>query len=214
MRRRPKDKPYGDLMIPLIGEVDAGADARPGRRPATLRCRCPTPLPPMPAPVPATPRPGGPGLSVQPGTTRSARRRTPCRRSTSPRRSPPGRPGGVGGPAGADPPGRPPSAPASRRASFPSIPGMNMTDVGPDRNDPFPNRSFADIITSVEEAPTGRFMLGVGANSFQGLMGSVTDLREELRHLQRPPTPSTTSPTARRSAAAARSSRSTSWRAP
>ena len=66
-----------------------------------------------------------------------------------------------------------PSAPASRPARFPSIPGMNMTDVGPDRNDPFPNRSFADIVTSVEEAPTGRFMIGVGANSFQGLMGNI-----------------------------------------
>jgi outer membrane protein insertion porin family len=48
-----------------------------------------------------------------------------------------------------------------------------MTNVGPDRIDPFPNRSFADIVTSVEEAPTGRFMLGVGANSFQGLIGSA-----------------------------------------
>ena len=50
---------------------------------------------------------------------------------------------------------------------------MNMTNVGPDRNDPFPNRSFADVVTSVEEAPTGRFMIGVGANSFQGLMGNI-----------------------------------------
>ena len=50
---------------------------------------------------------------------------------------------------------------------------MNMTDVSPDRNDPFPNRSFADIVTSIEEAPTGRFMIGVGANSFQGLIGNL-----------------------------------------
>ena len=28
------------------------------------------------------------------------------------------------------------------------MPGLNMTDVGPDRNDPFPNRSFADIVTA------------------------------------------------------------------
>ena len=51
---------------------------------------------------------------------------------------------------------------------------MNMTDVGPDRQDPFPNRSFADIVTSVEEAPTGRFMLGVGASGSQGLNGNLT----------------------------------------
>ena len=58
--------------------------------------------------------------------------------------------------------------------TFPSIPGLNMTDVGPDRNDPFPNRSFADIVTAVDEAPTGRFMVGVAASSFQGLFGNVT----------------------------------------
>ena len=58
--------------------------------------------------------------------------------------------------------------------SFPSIPGTGMTNVGPDRNDPYPNRAFADIITSVEEGPTGRFMIGVGANSFQGLIGSAS----------------------------------------
>jgi outer membrane protein insertion porin family len=55
---------------------------------------------------------------------------------------------------------------------FPSIPGMNMTDVGPDRQEPFPDRSFADIITSVDEIPTGRMMLGVGASSFGGLSGN------------------------------------------
>ena len=54
------------------------------------------------------------------------------------------------------------------------MPGLNMTDVGPDRNDPFPNRSFADIVTAVDEAPTGRFMLGVAASSFQGLFGNFT----------------------------------------
>ena len=54
------------------------------------------------------------------------------------------------------------------------MPGLNMTDVGPDRNDPFPNRSFADIVTAVDEAPTGRFMVGVAASSFQGLFGNVT----------------------------------------
>lgn len=58
--------------------------------------------------------------------------------------------------------------------SFPSIPGLNMTDVGPDRNDPFPNRSYADIVTTLEEAPTGRLMVGVAASSFQGLFGNIT----------------------------------------
>ena len=30
-----------------------------------------------------------------------------------------------------------------------------MTDVGPDRQEPFPNRSFADIVTQVEPGPSG-----------------------------------------------------------
>ncbi len=56
---------------------------------------------------------------------------------------------------------------------FPSTPNLNMTDVGPDRQEPFANRSFADIVTSLDEAPSGRIMFGVGASSFGGLNGNV-----------------------------------------
>ena len=56
---------------------------------------------------------------------------------------------------------------------FPNIPNGNMVDVGPDRQEPFPNRSFADIVTSLDEAPSGRLMLGVGASSFGGLNGNI-----------------------------------------
>ena len=91
---------------------------------------------------------------------------------------------------------------------------MGMTNVGPDRNDPFPNRSFADIVTSVEEAPTGRFMISVGANSFQGLMGSISIYEKNFDLFNVPRSPGATSSTARPSAAAARSSGSTSRRAP
>ncbi|WP_165068332.1 BamA/OMP85 family outer membrane protein [Paludisphaera rhizosphaerae] len=87
-------------------------------------------------------------------------------------------PPGVLGRRPVDPnaPGRdqPPVGSGEPAGSFPSIPGLNMTDVGPDRNDPFPNRSYADIVTTLEEAPTGRFMVGVAASSFQGLFGNVT----------------------------------------
>ncbi|WP_337176940.1 POTRA domain-containing protein [Paludisphaera sp.] len=81
----------------------------------------------------------------------------------------------IGAP-GAAVPGRdqPPVGSGEPPGSFPSIPGLNMTDVGPDRNDPFPNRSYADIVTTLEEAPTGRLMVGVAASSFQGLFGNVT----------------------------------------
>ncbi len=67
----------------------------------------------------------------------------------------------------------PPVGATENPGSDPSIPGMNATDISPDRNDAFPNRSFADIVTSIEEGPTGRFMIGVGANSFKGVIGSV-----------------------------------------
>ena len=49
---------------------------------------------------------------------------------------------------------------------------MNMNDVGPDRQEPFANRSFADITTNLEEAPTGKFMFGLGASSYGGLSGN------------------------------------------
>lgn len=55
---------------------------------------------------------------------------------------------------------------------MPSNPSANSNDVGPDRNDPFPNRSFADILTELEEGQTGRFMLGAGVSSFGGLNGT------------------------------------------
>ena len=181
--RRPDD--------PADRRGDAGADARPGRRRrpggrrdrAATRCRCRRRCPAAPA------APGLPGFDQNPFSPPPD---TPPLDALPPIDvpvPPAGRPRaglvGPGGPVG-PPPGQPPVGAGEPPGSFPSIPGMNMTDVGPDRNDPFPNRSFADIVTSVEEAPTGRFMIGVGANSFQGLMGSITIYREELRHLQSP----------------------------
>lgn len=55
----------------------------------------------------------------------------------------------------------------------PSLPLNNQNDVGPDRNEPFPGRAYADIVTNVDEAPTGRLLFGVGASSFGGLNGNV-----------------------------------------
>ena len=87
-------------------------------------------------------------------------------------------PGPSGGRGRAAPPGStPPSRPlgdGEPPGTIPSVPGQNMTNVGPDRQDPFTGGSFADIVTSVEEAPTGRFMLGVGASSYQGISGNLT----------------------------------------
>jgi outer membrane protein insertion porin family len=165
--RRPKDKPYGDLMMPLIGEASQARLQDPGSA---------NDLVPAPEPAPA-----GPGTTAEPnvpGLTpfgSSDPFSPPLNTLPSVDVPAPGARGLTPGPGGL-PPGLPPPPPVGAgepAGSFPSIPGMNMTDVGPDKNDPFPNRSFADVVTSVEEAPTGRFMIGVGANSFQGLMGNV-----------------------------------------
>jgi outer membrane protein insertion porin family len=75
----------------------------------------------------------------------------------------PGPPGPVPGRARS----RTPPIGAGEPVDFPNMPGMNMTDVGPDRMEPFPNRAYADIVTQVDEAPTGRLMFGVGASSFR-----------------------------------------------
>ena len=179
INRRPGDKPYGDGRSPtsttVVDDPDAGARARRprrrSRRPAG-RARCRRPggrrRPAGPEPVGARSAPGG---SFDPPPDAP-----PIDVADPPARA---RPGVV--PAGAAPssgvPPTPPVGAGEPPGTFPSIPGLNMTDVGPDRQDPFPNRIFADIVTSVDEAPTGRFMLGVGASGFQGLNGNLTITR-------------------------------------
>jgi len=167
VNERPGDKPYGDLMMPLLGEgvtqarmqePDLDIELVPAPEPLVEPNRAPRADPAVPGLAPFgssdlfSPAPDAlPPIVVPPP-------------------GPPGRAAQAPGAAPAAPPvgaGEPPG-------TFPSIPGLNMTDVGPDRNDPFPNRSFADIVTAVDEAPTGRFMVGVAASSFQGLFGNVT----------------------------------------
>jgi outer membrane protein insertion porin family len=164
------DGPAAPLNVPDAlpmqprGAGGAGAAGLPGLQPFSQNPFGPAPdsppqdvLPPIEVTVPpAADAPGRPGQPVLP---------------VRPEGPPPSQP-----PVGA---GEPPG-------SFPSIPGQNMTSVGPDRTDPFPNRSFADLVTSVEEAPTGRFMVSVGANSYQGLMGSIS-IYEKNFDLFKPP---------------------------
>lgn len=84
-------------------------------------------------------------------------------------------------------PAPPGSRPGSREGGdgFPSLPSENMSDVGPDRGDPFqnrnqpsiasqvePGRSYADLDVGVEEGPTGRFAIGAGFNSYSGISGN------------------------------------------
>lgn len=164
VRQRPSDQPYGDLMTPYLQDVTRARMQDPGSG-----------IDLVPSPGPAAG--GRPGTSVEPevpGLTPFGSNlpfdppanlppvEVPSASPLSPRRP--------GPPANPIPP---PVGASELPGTDPSIPGMNMTDVTPDRNDPFPNRSFADIVASIEEAPTGRFMIGVGANSFQGLLGNV-----------------------------------------
>lgn len=170
VNKRPKDKPYGDLMMPLLGEgvtrarmQDPGSSVELVAAPEPLNA--PNSVPRLESGAGASAAPGfGSGnlFSPPPDTTPPLVVPTPG----PGRRAPAAAPGAA--------PAVPPVGAGEPPGTFPSMPGLNMTDVGPDRNDPFPNRSFADIVTAVDEAPTGRFMVGLAASSFQGLFGSVT----------------------------------------
>ena len=69
--RRPKDKPYGDLMMPLMGEVSQARLQDPGSGADLLPA--PESAPPGTAPG-TTAEPNVPGLTPFGRTTRSARR--------------------------------------------------------------------------------------------------------------------------------------------
>jgi outer membrane protein insertion porin family len=186
VNRRPKDKPYGDIILPLGGDVVQARmqDQDPGG---------PDELPP-PLPTPE-PRLGAPGSSGPPGLMPfGSNNLFSPPPDSAPAFDPPVAPGLVPGRGprggapmvGPRPPGTPPVGTGEPPGTFPSIPGMNVNDTSPDRNDPFPNRAFADIVTSVDEAPTGRFMLGVAASSFQGIFGNLS-IYEKNFNLFNPP---------------------------
>jgi len=172
INRRTGDKPYGDGVVPLsddsaLTRMQNPIDDLPGLSPSS-----PPPASDAPGPgsTPSTLTPFGAGGQFDPPTD-VAPIEVPSAAPPIPPTLPtmPPLPPGVG----TSPPS-PPVGEGEPPGMEPSLPGLNMTDVGPDRQDPFPNRSFADVVTSVSEAPTGRFMLGVGASGWQGLNGSVT----------------------------------------
>jgi outer membrane protein insertion porin family len=167
-RKRPDDRSYNDQAPSTLGDA---SQARMQDDDSGVEL--------VPAPEPITPR-GAPPTVADPGPSGLTPFGSSNLFSPPPNAAPAiAAPGGVSRP-GAAPARRgavantPPVGSGEPPATFPSVPGLNMTDVGPDRNDPFPNRSFADIVTSLEEAPTGRFMVGMAASSFQGLFGNVT----------------------------------------
>ena len=65
--------------------------------------------------------------------------------------------------------------PSNPTGSSPGFLNNNINqDIGPDRQEPFiANKAYADVMASVDEAPTSRLMLGVGASSFGGLYGNA-----------------------------------------
>lgn len=169
VNRRPHNQPYGEISLIDLGEVvrtrmqdaflddDAPATAPPGPAPDLVDIPADAPLLAPEAPA----APSAPVGSSNPFDPAPDQPLPPIAVPAPPLAPAPGA-GGRGLPVGeGEPPG-----------TFPSLPGGNMTDVGPDRQEPFPNRSYADIVTQVEEAPTGRLMFGVGVNSYQGLSGN------------------------------------------
>jgi outer membrane protein insertion porin family len=160
VKKRPSDRPYGDSLSPTIQDVTQARMQDPGSGVDLV-------------PAPAQDAGGPPRTSVEPNAPGGL----PF--GSLPFEPPANVPpveGAAGSPMGVRPPALPSPPPVGSGelpGTDPSIPGMNMTDVSPDRNDPFPNRSFADILTSIDEGSTGSFMIGVGANSFQGLIGNL-----------------------------------------
>ncbi len=194
INRRSNDKPYGEGAIPGLNAVGLTRFQDPGDDLPSLSGSTPLGAEPEPGTIP-TPKParrgnemlaqaGEPGQildgTLPPGLPPPLEGGNtiivppPASTITVPGEMvvPPGTPGSSATVTPENIPGATPLGAGEPPARFPDIPGMNMNDVGPDRQEPFANRSFADISTSLEEAPTGRFMFGVGASSFGGLSGN------------------------------------------
>ena len=191
VNKRPGNKPFGDEVFSKI--LTSGDDEKPrmqspdpelqlpGDPPALPPIEIPPMLGPSPSPVPdqvpgpaqtSPPISGGPSelkpfggelFAPDANTVPSIPALTP------------GPPPSGGFVPGARPrPGGLPVRPGSSSGDgFPNLPNNNMNNVGPDLNEGFPNRSYADIVTNVDEAPTGRLMFGLGASSFGGLNGNI-----------------------------------------
>lgn len=172
--QRASDKPYGDDVL--------RASYSPGISRMQSADSDPLPVPPsVPGPSSAPPtsmEPGGMipfgsgGMFNPPQDTLP-----PIVVPPPPDLPPPPAMGGMGGgrPGGGGPNDRPrvPNSEGTPAGIFPSLPPDTTNEVGPDRSEPFKNRSYADIVTQVEEGPTGRLMFGVGATSYGGLSGNL-----------------------------------------
>ncbi len=199
VNERPWTSPFGTDVIP--GVVDVGearmqnpADdapvALPPMGPADSLQPVEPPPPPTMTPGGAAPlapiggdpsRPFSPPVDSLPPAIEGAPRRNGVA-------TPPGqidRPGFIGPfrNSGMNYDGRRPSPgpagsiydPSNPTGSSPGYLNNNINpNIGPDRQEPFTaNKAYADVMASVDEAPTSRLMLGVGASSFGGLYGNL-----------------------------------------
>ncbi|MGE3820827.1 MAG: POTRA domain-containing protein, partial [Isosphaeraceae bacterium] len=179
VNRRSRDKPYGESRVPTLDGIELTRMQNP-ELPLALPETPPMVVPSIPGPgsleAPPTFTAPAPGpTTVNPFGAGEIFNPPPDVPPIAVPLPAPGAP--IAGAPVAPPGGVPPTPPVGTGEPpglFPSVPGLNAFDVGPDRQDPFPGRAFADVVTSVTEAPTGRFMLGVGASSFQGLTGNLT----------------------------------------
>ena len=183
--RRPHDKPYGEGVIPglnLAGltrlqdpgdELPSSAGTKPLGAPAEAG-EAPVRIAQAPPANAVLGQPGDSGAILDgtlppalPPASGNVIQGAPPSVITVPGEVvvPPGTPGSSATVAPDSIPGAAPLGAGEPPGTFPDIPGMNMNDVGPDRQEPFANRSFADITTNLEEAPTGKFMFGLGASS-------------------------------------------------
>jgi outer membrane protein insertion porin family len=167
VNERPGNRPYGD-MLPLMSLED---DTR-------ARMQSPAPEPDAGPGAPPPPAGGLPGPFTGDAGPLAPPRDTLVPVPDAPPDLPP-LPPAVG-------PGTPPVGAGEPRGIIPSVPGMNATDIGPDRGDAFPNRSYADVLASVEEAPTGNLMLSFGASQWQGLYGQVNIVERNFNPLNFP----------------------------
>jgi outer membrane protein insertion porin family len=186
INRRGADQPYGEVGAPDLDAVVRAGLTRPEPPPIT-RFQSPDPeVPELPRLTPSEPLAPGPGpAGVVPFGSGGVFSPPLDAVPVIPVPSAPGGVVAVPVPGGA--PVNRPRDNGTPVGTFPSLPGENMTDVGPDRQEPFQNRGLANIATQVEpgpprnyadidvavdEAPTGRLALGIGATSYGGLSGN------------------------------------------
>lgn len=174
--RRPGDKPYGAPLEASLAEnpglrarlQDPGPDADRPRKPAQVARRQQEPPPAAGAgPASVAPLEDAPGDFQLPPVEAPAPGPMVAPNGAPPDGGPPFVPGGPRGT------GTPPAGSREPPGQFPSLPGRGMTDDGPGRTEPFPNRDYADLVASLDEATTGRLMLGVGATSYGGIFGNL-----------------------------------------